>query len=233
MTLKRRVLAMAVGGILIWLAAGCAGSPPPSTPPGAPPEQKPPEQKPPEQMPTAKPAEAPAPVRPATEPGQDVIEICQSREVVLAYLEVEGKPYAHMGDEIDRARRLLAEQGIRPMGFSRTIYLEDPRAIDSQSCRYRVAFPVSRIAAPREPLRRLALPPQLFARALHNGDYDEAFRARYYEQIPRLLESTGYTIQGPIIEIYRYPLVEHNPKNWVTELWYPVQPKNEKKKKGG
>jgi len=229
MDLTRNWLVTAVGGILMGCLVGCAGpSAPSSRPQAASPATESPALGP---AAAAPPQEEPAPVRPAARSGQDVLEICQSREVVLAYLEVEGKPYAHMGDAIDRARRLLARQGVRAMGFSRTIYLDDPRATDAAGLRYRVAFPISRIARPQEPLRRLALPPQLFARALHKGGYDEAFRARYYEQIPDLLEKAGYSIHGPIIEIYRYPLVERNPENWVTELWYPVKQEEVETKK--
>ncbi len=161
--------------------------------------------------------------------GPHDIEIFESSEMVLAYLEIEGIPYAEMGDEIARVARLLEKQDIRPQGFSRTLYLDDPRDVDTSRYHYRVGFPVAGTDLPRKPLRCMTLPARLVARAQHRGDYDEAYQVRFYEEIPAILEGMGYVLSGSICEIYRYPVVEKDPKAWLTELWYPVKKKTQKK----
>jgi effector-binding domain-containing protein len=128
-----------------------------------------------------------------------------------------------MGEEIARVARLLEEQGIQPDGFSRTVYLDDPRAVDTPSYRYRVGFPVPRTSLPRKPLQREVIEPRLIARVRHEGDYDEAYQLKYYERIPAALKDFGYDLEGPITEIYCYPVVQQDPAKWVTELWYPVR----------
>ena len=194
----------ALGGAV----AGCSGPKP---------GPKPPEPEPP------KVTEPQPPPPPAVIRGPHGVEIAEADGLVFAYLEVEGIPYAEMGDEIARAARLLEEQGIRPEGFSRTVYLDDPRAVDTASYHYRVGFPVPRTALPRKPLRREVIEPRLIARARHQGDYDEAYQLEYYERIPAALKDFGYDVVGPITEIYCYPLVQQDPAKWVTEVWYPVR----------
>lgn len=163
--------------------------------------------------------------KPRTVRGPHGIEIFESSDVVLAYLEIEGIPYAEMGDEIARVARLLEKQGIRPQGFSRTLYLDDPRDVDTSRYHYRVGFPVAGTDLPRKPLRCMTLPARLVARAQHRGDYDEAYQVRFYEEIPAHLSRMGYVLAGSICEIYRYPVVEKNPEAWLTEVWYPVEKK--------
>ncbi|MBN2490557.1 MAG: GyrI-like domain-containing protein [Planctomycetes bacterium] len=199
-----RVLAAALAGAA---AVSCSG-PVPSPEPAAP---RPPA------------VAAPAPATPAVRRGPEGTEILETEALVLAYLEVEGIPYTEMGEGIARVARLLEEQGIPAEGFSRTVYLDDPRAVDTAAYRYRVGFPVARTALPRKPLQREVLEPRLIARARHEGDYDEAYQLRFYERIPAALRAAGYDVVGPITEVYGYPLAQDDPQQWVTEVWYPVR----------
>jgi len=217
MVSRSGLIVVLIGGALLGGGAGCSGSNAPPTP--APP------------ITTAgvkKPEKKSAPPRRAIERGPYGVEFFRSVDLVFAYLDVEGIPYVRTGEEIDRVRRLLREQGIVSIGFPCTIYLDAPRAVATTSYHYRVASPVPATALPRKPLRRGTLAAQWFARAVHQGDYDEAYQVRHFAEIPRALEKLDYTIHGPVLEVYRYPTTESNPEKWVTEVWYPVK----KKKKG-
>ena len=196
-------------GIGLWLGACSNQAPAPPRPEPRPPRVE-------------TPAVKAEPVEPSTVKGPHGIEIFESPEWAFACHEVKGIPYAHMGDEIEAVKKQLEEQGIEPAGFSRTQYLDDPREVDASGYRYRVGFPVASDALIRRPMQRRVIPAQLMARVRHHGRYDEDFQVRFYEEIPQALKKMGYEIHGPILEIYEYPVVEKDPKNWVTELRYPV-----------
>jgi len=211
--MKNRLIQTALIVALLWVGlAACSGPPPQPSP-----DPKP--------VPEKKQEVKPAPEKPRVVRGPFGIEIFRNTEVVMACLEVEGIPYSEMGDEIGRVARLLEKQGIKPRGFSRTIYLDDPRDVDSSRYHYRVGFPVASTALPRKPLERCVMPSSLTARVLHKGDFDEAFQVRFYEEIPAALKKMGYTQTGPVCEIYRFPVVEEDPTRWITEIWYPVAKK--------
>jgi len=217
MVARSRLIGLVVGTTLVWCSAGCSGPNPPPKPP--PPIAT---------TGVKKPEKKSVPPRKKVERGPYGVEFFDSVQLVLAYLDVEGIPYVRTGDEIERIRRLLREQGIVPIGFPCVIYLDDPRTVDTPSYRYRVASPVPPTAFPRKPLHRGILEAQRFARVVYEGDYDESYQVRHFEEIPRALEKMDYTVHGPILEVYHFSAAERNPENWVTEVWYPVKKKEKK-----
>jgi DNA gyrase inhibitor GyrI len=221
MVARSRLIGLVVGSTLVWCSAGCSGPNPPPKPP-----------------PPVAATGVKKPERKSVPPPKEIkrgpygVEFFNGVQLVLAYQDVEGIPYVRTRDEIVRIRRLLREQGIVPIGFPFAIYLDDPRTVDPTSYRYRVASPVPPTAFPRKPLHRGILEAQRFARVVYEGDYDESYQVRHFEEIPRALEKMDYTVHGPILEVYRYSAAERNPENWVTEVWYPVKKKRKKGAEG-
>lgn len=145
------------------------------------------------------------------------IKVKTTEKIRFLYLENAGS-YAELGPVFGQLMQYSMGKGISgmPMG----IFYDDPFVVPEESLRCEIGIPVSEDFEPDPPFKVKEIPSQEVAYAVFKGPYDQI--AKEYGKIRAWAQEQGYTVVGPVMEIYLEGGEGVPESEFVTEVRFPV-----------
>jgi AraC family transcriptional regulator len=139
-------------------------------------------------------------------------------KMTLVYLEHTG-PYDRMGDVFARIGEYAAAKELT--GDVIGIYFDDPAVVPGEKQRSQIGIVVPEGIMPDSGLSLQEIPEQMVVYAILKGPYGEI--ANEYPHIMQWAEKKGYSISGPLMEIYLEVGPDIPPQELVTEVRIPIK----------
>jgi effector-binding domain-containing protein len=152
------------------------------------------------------------------------VEIKTTAPETVAYLSMRG-PYAQIPEAMGRLYRWVSQQGLQPAGMPAGVYFDDPQTVKEDSSRWAVQTPVAGDPPTLDDSDGMGIKrvePRLVASVMYHGAYEHI--APTYDQLGEWIASNGYRIVGPPEELYYSDPATTAPKDYVTEIRFPVAP---------
>jgi len=145
------------------------------------------------------------------------IKVKTTEKIRFLYLENTGS-YAELGPAFGQLMQYSMGKGISgmPMG----IFYDDPFVVPEESLRCEIGIPVSEDFEPDAPFKVKEIPSQEVAYAVLKGPYEKI--AGEYGKITAWAQEEGYTVVGPVMEIYLEGGEGVPESEFVTEVRFPV-----------
>lgn len=145
------------------------------------------------------------------------IKIKTTEKIRFLYLENTGS-YAELSPVFGQLMQYSTGKGISgmPMG----IFYDDPSVVPEESLRCEIGIPVAEDFEPDPPFKVKEIPSQEVAYAVLKGPYDQI--AQEYGKIMAWAQQQGYTVAGPVMEMYLEGGEGVPESELVTEVRFPV-----------
>jgi AraC family transcriptional regulator len=141
-------------------------------------------------------------------------------KMTIVYLEHTG-PYDRMGDVFARIGEYAAAKELT--GDVVGIYFDDPTVVPGEKQRSQIGILVTEGIMPDSDLHILEIPEQKVVYAILRGPYGGI--ANEYPYIVQWAKKKGYSISGPLMEIYWEAGPDIPPEELVTEVRIPIKEK--------
>lgn len=139
-------------------------------------------------------------------------------KMTIVYLEHTG-PYDRMSDVFARIGEYAAAKELT--GDMVGIYFDDPTVVPGEKQRSQIGIAVPESTIADSGIHVLEIPEQKVVYAILRGPYGEI--ANEYPYIMQWAKKKGYSISGPLMEIYWEAGPDIPPEELVTEVRIPIK----------